>query len=175
MPSSSSKLPPGPPGRFLFGNVLELSGNSIDFLVDCARKYGDAVFFKFFNVPICLLVHPDYIEHALVTNQSNFVKSRDYRVLSHVMGEGLLTAEGKTWQQQRKLVQPAFHHENLVKDGKVMLDCATRMLDSWEDGAVRDIHKDMMHLTLEIVTRTLFGTTVLDRAGDVATGLQSMM
>ncbi|HKT10529.1 MAG TPA: cytochrome P450 [Terriglobia bacterium] len=175
MPSSSSKLPPGPPGRFLFGNALELSRNWMDFLVDCARKYGDAFFSNFFNAPICLLAHPDYIEHVLVTNQSNFVKSRDYRVLSHVMGEGLLTAEGETWRRQRKLVQPVFHHENLVKYGKVMLDCATRMLDSWEDGAVRDIHKDMVHLTLEIVTRALFGTTVLDRAGDVVPGLQSMM
>lgn len=175
MPSSSSKLPPGPPGRFLVGNALELSRNWMDYLVTCARKYGDAVFFKFFNVPICLLVHPDYIEHVLVTNQSNFVKSRDYRVLSHVIGEGLLTAEGEAWRRQRKLVQPAFHHENLVEYGKVMLDCATRMMDSWEDGAVRDMHKDMTHLTLEIVTRALFGATVLDRADDVATGLRFMM
>lgn len=145
------------------------------YLTDCVRKYGDAVSFRFFNVPICLLVHPDYIEYVLVTNQSNFVKSRDYRVLSLVMGEGLLTAEGEAWRRQRRLVQPAFHHENIVEYGKVMVDCAGRILDTWEDGVVRDIHKDMTHLTLEVVTRSLFGTTVLDRADDVATGLHCMM
>ncbi len=84
---------------------------------DCAQKYGDAVFFKFFNVAICLLVHPDYIEQVLVMPQSNFVKSRDYRVLSRVMGEGLLTATGEAWWRQRKLVQPAFHHENIASYG----------------------------------------------------------
>jgi cytochrome P450 len=144
-------------------------------LTDCAKKYGDAVFFRFFNVPICLLVHPDYIEQVLVTQQTNFAKSRDYRVLSHVMGEGLLTAEGEAWRRQRRLVQPAFHHENITGYGKVMVDCATRMLDTWEDGVARDIHRDMTSLTLEIVTRALFGTSNLARADDVATGLQSMM
>jgi cytochrome P450 len=172
---SSSNLPPGPKGRFLAGNALELSRDWMGYLVECAREYGDAVFFRFFKVPICLLVHPDYIEHVLVTNQLNFVKSRDYRVLVHVMGEGLLTAEGETWRRQRKLVQPAFHHENIIEYGKVMVDCAARMIDAWEDGVVRDIHQDMTHLTLEIVTQALFGTTVLDRAADVATGLRYMM
>lgn len=145
------------------------------YLVKCAREYGDAVFFRFFGVPICLLVHPDYIEYVLVTNQTNFVKSRDYRVLVYVMGEGLLTAEGETWRRQRKLVQPAFHHENIVEYGQVMVDCAVRMLDTWENGIVHDIHQDMTHLTLDIVTRALFGTSIMDKASDVARGLQSMM
>lgn len=173
--SSSAELPPGPPGRFLAGSAFDLARDWMGYLVSCAREYGDVVFFRFFGAPICLLVHPDYIEHVLVTDQSNFEKSRDYRVLVYVMGEGLLTAKGEAWRRQRKLVQPAFHHENIVEYGKVMVDCAARMLDAWEDNTVRDIHQDMTHLTLEIVTRALFGATILARANDVATGLQSMM
>lgn len=173
--SSSPSLPPGPSGRFLAGNALELSRDWMGYLVKCAREYGDIVFFRFFGVSICLLVHPDFIEYVLATNPSNFEKSRDYRVLVYVMGEGLLTAEGEAWRRQRKLVQPAFHHGNIEEYGKVMVDCAVRMLDGWEDNALRDVHQDMTHLTLEIVTRALFGATILERAGDVARGLQSMM
>lgn len=172
---SPLKLPPGPSGRFLLGNALELSRDWMGFLVQSAREYGDAVFFNFLNVPICLLVHPDYIEHVLVTNQANFVKSRDYRVLVHVMGEGLLTAEGETWRRQRKLVQPAFHFESIVKYGKIMVESVAQILDEWEDGGVRDVHADMTRITLEIVTRALFGTTMADRASDVATGLKTLM
>jgi cytochrome P450 len=40
------------------------------------------------------------------------------------MGEGLLTAEGEVCRQQRKLVQPAFYHENIAEYGTVMVDCA---------------------------------------------------
>lgn len=172
---SPLKLPPGPPQRFLLGNALELSKNWMGCLTECAKKYGDAVFFRFFKVPICLLVHPDYIEQVLATQQTNFTKSRDYRVLSYVMGEGLLTSEGEGWRRQRRLVQPAFHHENITGYGSVMVDSATRMLDTWEDGDVRDMHKEMTRLTLEIVTRSLFGTNDLARADEVAVGLQSMM
>jgi cytochrome P450 len=173
--SSHSGLPPGPSGKLLVGNALELSRDWMGFLTKCEREYGDAVFFKFFNVPICLLVHPDFIEQVLVTNQTNFVKSRDYRVLAYVMGEGLLTAEGDKWRRQRKLVQTAFNHENIVKYGKIMVETASRMVDVWEEGAVRDLHADMTHPTLEVVTRALFGATGADRAVDVSTGLKAMM
>ncbi len=145
------------------------------FLGHCAREYGDAVFLRFFGSPICLLTHPDYIEYVLVTNQSNFVKSRDYRVLVRVMGEGLLTAEGEVWRQQRRLVQPAFNHENISEYGKVMAECAAHTADQWKDGETRDIHAEMTHLTLEIVTRALFGASVMGLASDVARGLQWMM
>jgi cytochrome P450 len=173
--SSDSGLPPGPAGRLLVRNALELSRDWMGFLVKCAREYGDAVFFRFFNVPICLLAHPAFIEQVLVTNQTNFVKSRDYRVLSYVMGEGLLTLEGDKWRRQRKLVQPAFNHENIVRYGKIMVETASRMADVWEEGAVRDLHTDMTQLTLEVVTRALFGATVADRAVDVSTGLNAMI
>ena len=166
---------PGPEGRFLVGNARELARDWMGFLTSCSRKDGDAVFFRFFNVPGCLLSHPDYIEQVLVTNQSNFAKSRDYRVLARVMGEGLLTAEGKAWRGQRRLVQPAFNHEKIVKYRKVMVECATRMLDGWKDEASQDIHSDMTHLTLEIVTQSLFGTSILDKEANVAKRLQFMM
>jgi cytochrome P450 len=154
---------------------VELGRDWIGFLSDCARKYGDAVFFRFFGTPICLLTHPEYIEQVLVTNQSNFVKSRDYRVLVRVMGEGLLTAEDEVWRRQRKLVQSAFHHKNIAEYGKVIAEYAVHAMSGWKDGEPRDIHAEMTRLTLDVVTRALFGASILDRAADVAKGLQSMM
>src|SRR5579863_5562749 len=56
-----------------------------------------------------------------------------------------------------------------------MVECAGRLRGIWENSVARDIHKDMTRLTLEIVTRALFGATNLARADDVSAGLQSMM
>src|SRR5262249_24755243 len=39
----------------------------------------------------------------------------------------------------------------------VMADESARAVASWRNGERRDIHSDMMRLTLHIVTRTLFG------------------
>ena len=169
------KLPPGPKSRFLIGNMLELARDWMGFLTRCARDYGDVVFFRFLNVPICLLIHPDDIESVLVTNQSNFVKSRDYRVLARVLGNGLLTAEGDEWRERRKLVQPAFHPEKIAAYGGVMLECARKMMEGWRAGETRDIHADMMALTVEIVAKVLFGAGISGQAPLIAQALQGMM
>src|SRR5262249_49167509 len=44
---------------------------------------------------------------------------------------------------------------------------AQKMLSEWRDGETRDIHAEMMRLTLDIVVKTLFGGAVEEKAGDV--------
>src|SRR5262249_24348335 len=102
------KPPPGPKGHFLLGNLAAVSRDWLGFYVQCARDYGDVVQLRYVHVPICLLMHPRDIEYVLVTNPGNFTKSADYRALARVLGNGLLTNEGKPWQRQRSLIQPAF-------------------------------------------------------------------
>jgi cytochrome P450 len=145
------------------------------FLTQCAREYGDIVYLRFFGTPLCLLTHPNDIEYVLVKNPSNFVKSRDYRALKSVLGNGLLTNEGAPWQKQRKLVQPTFRHENTDRYADVMVLATTRMLDTWRDGETRDIHQQMMALTLGIVAEALFGSDVSGHAGGVEQALAVMM
>jgi cytochrome P450 len=45
-----------------------------------------------------------------------------------------------------------------------MVDHTTRALDGWQDGATFDIHQSLMHVTADIVSACLFGTS----AGDVS-------
>lgn len=162
------RRPPGPKGNFLLGNVLAVSRDWLGFYAQCAREYGDVVRLRYFHVPICLLMHPRDIESVLVTNAGNFTKSADYRALARVLGNGLLTNEGKPWQRQRGLIQPAFRRENILSYAPVMIRAADRMLDSWRDGEQRNVHADMMAATLEIVAQCLFGADVAgvtDRVG----------
>jgi len=152
--------PPGPKGHFLLGNLAAVSRDWLGFYSQCARDYGDIVALRYVHVPIVLLMHPREIEYVLVTNPGNFTKSADYRALARVLGNGLLTNEGKPWQRQRGLIQPAFHRESIASYATVMTRATTRMLDAWRDGDSRNVHDDMMALTLEIVAQCLFGTEV---------------
>jgi cytochrome P450 len=172
---AKGNLPPGPRGNALFGSAVDLGRNSMKFLTRCAREYGDIVYLRFFGTPLCLLTHPNDIEYVLVKNPSNFVKSRDYRALKSVLGNGLLTNEGAPWQKQRKLVQPTFRHENTERYADVMVLTTTRMLDTWRDGETRDIHLQMMALTLDIVAQSLFGSDVSGHAGGVEQALAVLM
>lgn len=148
--------------------MAAVSRDWLGFYAQCARDYGDVVQLRYLHVPICLLIHPRDIEYVLVTNPGNFTKSADYRALARVLGNGLLTNEGKPWRRQRALIQPAFRRENILSYAPVMTRAASRMLDSWTGGESRNVHQDMMAVTLEIVAQCLCGAEVAcvaDRVG----------
>jgi len=169
------KLPPGPKGLPIVGNMFEPRGDAIRYFTKCIREYGDIVFLRFLGVPMCLVNRPDCIESVLVTQHNNFEKSKDYRALRRVLGNGLLTSEGVFWRRQRKLVQPAFHQGRIAAYAEVMVAYTERMVASWKHGEGLDVHEAMMRLTLDIVAKTLFDTDVSREAEDVGAALQVLM
>lgn len=167
-------LPPGPRGLFAKSNPL-LSADWLASFSACGRDYGDVVFFCLLHVPVCLLFHPDHVEQVLVTEAANFTKSQDYRALARVLGDGLLTSEGDKWLAHRKLIQPAFHHEKILRYARLMSDLAAIEMNSWRDGEVRDLHRDMMRLTLRIVASALFGADVTGKENLIGSALGELM
>jgi cytochrome P450 len=168
------QLPPGPRGLFASSNPF-LSKSWLPAFERSAQLYGDVVFVRFFHLPMCLLFSPRAIEQVLVANSANFTKSRDYRAIAAIFGKGLLTNEGDAWLRQRKLIQPSFHHSAILQYAKVMSEFAERTVSGWRDGETRDIHRDMMRLTLEIVAATLFGSDVSGSAAAVGETLHEVM
>ena len=120
---------------------------------------------------VLLLHHPDLIEEVLVTRQRDFAKGRFYRILGPLLGEGLLTSEGDAWRRNRRLAQPAFHRARVAAYGQTMVDATERLLEGWRPGAVRDVHADMMRLTLNIVVKTLLDADVEGEAAAVGEAL----
>jgi cytochrome P450 len=166
--------PPGPPGTWLQGNLAEFRRDRLQFLTDCARRYGDVVYVRFGSRRVFLLNHPDLIEQVLVGHGRDFIKHFALRLNPLVFGRGLLTSEGDFWLRQRRLIQPAFTRQRIVAYAPAMLAAARRMMDSWKSGEIRDISADMMHLTLAIAARTLFGADVEDDTADVGHALEML-
>ena len=168
-------LPPGPRGRYLVGNLLDYSRNPLGFLEGSARRYGDVVRLQFPGPPAYLISHPEYIHRVLLAENRNFVKDRETRRSVGFLGKGLLVNEGSFWRRQRRLAQPAFHRERIAGYGEVMVSYTERMLDGWRSGEDRDIHRDMMSLTLEIVAKTLVDADISDEAEKVGEALGAVM
>lgn len=169
-------LPPGPRGHPILGVMPQFNRDTLGFIKGC-RDYGDVVRARFFYVTAYFLYHPDDIEYVVSTNAKNFVKSMSLRsnFFHRLVGNGLLTSEGEVWKRQRRLAQPAFHRQRINAYGDVMVDYAQRMTASWRAGEVRDIHRDMMRLTLEIVVRTLFNADVSQDADTVGRALSKIV
>jgi cytochrome P450 len=140
-----------------------------------AAKLGPIVTIRLGTLTTRLLSDPVDIERVMVSSNRSFVKDAFARDLNVIIGDGLLISDGDFWRRQRRLVQPAFHRERLAGYAAEMSSCTERMVARLRDGEVRDVHADMMRLTLDIVARTLFGAEIGDRAGDVAGALEIIM
>lgn len=167
--------PPGPRGRFPVGNTLQYMADPLNFLVETAGEFGDVSRLRLGNTTAYLLANPAHIEHVLRTRPEDFIKDKLTRFLSPIVGNGLLTNEGASWRRQRKLAQPGFLTQQVQSYGQVMVDHAGAMLEDWRDGQRRDIHEDMMRLTLGIVAKTLFGADVEQESCVVGASIDVMM
>ncbi len=153
-------LVPGPRGLPFLGHLPALGRNPLHFFRDCAQRYDGIVRFKVLRHDVYLLTEPSLIQEVLQTKAASFIKSADYRNLQAVFGSGLLTSDGSAWREQRRLLQPAFHHAQLHRYAEIMFNCAQSAVQSWKIGEVRDVHQDMMRITMQIVAQTLFETEI---------------
>jgi cytochrome P450 len=103
------------------------------------------------------------------------VKGRALQRAKSLLGEGLLTSEGAAHLRQRRMIQPAFHRARTAEYARLMVEYGDKMADSWQDGEIRDIDKEMMHLTLQIVAKTLFNANVEDDADEIGAAMTSIV
>jgi cytochrome P450 len=168
--------PPGPRPHPLLGNLPAFARDVLGFFTECARDYGDVVSMRVAGRTALLLSHPEHIEQVLVGQQRNFVKhSWFWRHVGAVFGEGLLTAEGDHWLRQRRAIQPAFHKDRIAGYARVMVDYTERALDGWRPGETRELHRDMMALTLDIVAKVLFDADVTEDRAEVERALDNAL
>ena len=173
--ATRKKFPPGPNEGFKRWSLGPLNNNPLQYFTKLAGDYGDVAGIRVLNFGTIFINHPDLIEEVLVTNARKYSKGRVLRANRHVFGEGLLTSEGEFWLRQRRLAQPAFHRERIASYAATMVEYTQGMLEGWRGGEERDVHQEMMRLTLKIVGKTLFDADVEGDAKDVGKSLELLL
>lgn len=144
-------------------------------LLQLAREYGDVVYFRLGPQRAILFNRPTHVQDLLITNAHKFTKSRLLQRAKILLGEGLLTNEGKFHLRQRRLAQPAFHRDRLKAYSQVMAEYADRAASRWQEGETRDMAQEMMRLTLAVVAKTLFSADVESEASEVGQALTDVL
>jgi cytochrome P450 len=139
------------------------------------RTYGDASHYKIGRNHILFLNDPALMREVLVVQNDNFVKERTVRRTKMLLGEGMITAEGARHRSQRQVAQPAFHRQRIADYAGVIVEETLRTADSWHDQETPDIAQEMMHLTLRIVARTVFGTELGSEVKTLANAINQIM
>jgi cytochrome P450 len=169
-------IPPGPRGHFLAGSLPEFGSDRLGFLTACAREHGDLTSFRLGPRRLYLASHPDLIEQLLVTGEKAFQRRPHLLTMNRVLfGESLTVSHGEFWSRQRRLCQPAFRKSRVDAAGSLMASCAERLVAGWADGAVLDMHQEVMNLTMHIAAKTVFDIDVTDEGQIIIPSLNSIM
>jgi cytochrome P450 len=170
-PTQPRKLPPGPRGYPLLGVLPKFARNPLQFLNSLVRDYGEIAFLAWGSRPTYFIHHPDFFKHVLQENNRNY--RRDARVAQFkiLIGEGLVTSTGDLWLRQRRLMQPAFHRQQLASLATYMTEITDGYVTHWQAAARRgtplDMAEEMTRLTRDIVVKTLFGTVVREKQDEI--------
>ena len=113
-------------------------------------------------------------EHVLIGEHAAFSKDAFVRDLEAILGKGLLNSDGEQWRRQRKLAAPSLRRSEIAAYADQMVVCTERFLSALEPGKSVDVHAAFMHLTLDILVRTLFGTAI-SRFSEVEAALDGVM
>ena len=173
------KRVPGPSGHFLLGSTRDIRHDPLRFGLEMARHYGDIVRIRLLFWPAYLVNHPDGVKHVLQENQRNYHKDLyPYRTLKPLLGQGLVTNDGESWLQQRRLMQPAFHRKRLAAFGRLMTGTTVSMLDQWqrfaESDQPLDVAAEMVRLTLRITGQALFNIDLSDETHTVGQAVSTV-
>ena len=172
-------VPPGPRGNRVLGSIGDIYRDRLRFVLDTARIYGDVAQYRVAHMRIYQVNHPEGVGRLLHDNHRNYSKDvPTFGTLKLFLGNGLFTSDGDFWRRQRRLAQPAFHRRRVAAFGELMTEATEQLLERWQVRVGReqplDVGTEFMRLTMEVVTRALFSTSVehdIDTIGNAITTL----
>jgi cytochrome P450 len=107
---------------------------------------------------------PEGVKRVLLDNAGNYIKADQVqRQLRPALGNGLVTAEGGDWKSQRRAIAPVFQMRHISSFAPAMAQATEDMLVRWRSrtgGEPVDIADEMMRLTYDIISRTVFSSDV---------------
>ncbi|MEL6543135.1 MAG: cytochrome P450, partial [Myxococcota bacterium] len=157
---SHGVLPPGPTRWNPLRTVPKLFRDPIGFLDHVQSTYGDVSYLRLFSQGAFYVHDPELVENVLLKNANAYVKDMLLREVKLVLGDGLLTSDGSFWKRQRKLAAPFLTRRQIERYAEVMRGLALDAVRALPDGEERDVHHEVMSLTLDVVNQTLFGSNL---------------
>ncbi|PSR21136.1 MAG: hypothetical protein C7B45_11960 [Sulfobacillus acidophilus] len=127
------------------------------FFQSLVGTHGHRVRFRMGLWTFYLLNDPVSVHFVLSHHTRHFRKGPGLEDSNPLTGQGLLTQEGEGWVQQRRRLAPAFRRENV----DAMIPWLDQVFDEFQStlvpGQLIDLESTMLHLSLLMALRTVFG------------------
>jgi cytochrome P450 len=131
---------------------------SVKMFSGVAARHPDIAELRLAGHRIWLVSNPRWAREVMVDNGRSVGKGEGIRVLTLVLGNGILTnTDPVSHKRNRRLINPAFSASRLRRYSEVMVAAASRADERWQAGSVVEITDEMARITLDVVGRTLLG------------------
>ena len=125
-------------------------------VVPQAAYEGDLVAMVRGKTPILWITAPALIRQVLLDEREKFQKLAQIRLLSPLLGKGILTSEGADWKWQRQAAAPMFRPQELAGFVPSFVRAAEGVLARWRARpGVQAVDRDMTEATFEVIAATL--------------------
>ncbi len=134
--------------------------NPLGFLIGQQRRYGDifAVSFPYFGRAV-YVASPELVKAVFTGSPAQYhAGEANATVLEPALGpNSVLTLDEAPHMQQRKLLLPPFHGEQIHRYGELMREITMQEMESWPVGEPFALRPHTQRITLAVIMRAVFG------------------
>ncbi|MGZ3586918.1 MAG: cytochrome P450 [Candidatus Limnocylindrales bacterium] len=136
--------------------TLGLLRNAYRGLPRLAEARGDVATARLGPHRLVLVSHPTAVREVLVSGHETFTKGDAMQGLRVLLGDGLITSDGPWHAHRRRAIQGLFGQAHDAAWAPAIVEAALSREATWRDGEVREMQAEMLTLSLDATTRTLF-------------------
>jgi cytochrome P450 len=152
------RAPGGVPG---IGHVIPLLRDPLGF-IESLSGVGGVVELQLGLRKVYVVTAPALVHELLVSFAHDAPRGAVQQTLKDAFGDGLLMSEGQAHRDRRRSMTAAFTKARVADYMPVIQQIVRERSSRWGDGRTVDVAKEMNHLALDVVTRTLFGARLED-------------
>jgi cytochrome P450 len=110
------------------------------------------------RAPVVWVTEPGMVKAVLLDQKDAFNKELQIKLLSPLLGSGILTSEGADWKWQRQASAPMFRQSELLSLVPAIVKASEDGVARWRkagSGALHAIDREMTQVTFDVISATL--------------------
>lgn len=159
------KFPDGPKTPALLQSI-NLIVNPLNYLDNCAERYGDIFTIRFLNYPPTVVVsNPQGMKKIFTASSQTFNTGEAMKELPTAFtGENALPLlDGDIHKHRKQMLMPAFHGERLRAYSQLIYDITKQEMTQWTKGEPFHVQASIQDISLQFIIRAIFGVNDEDR------------
>src|SRR5271165_6241858 len=105
-------------------------------MMDQFERVGNVYKANLYGVDVYFVNDVNYVQNILRDKWRNYSKNTiAMKRIRTLTGNGIITSDGLLWKRQRRLMQPAFHHDVISGLTDTIVNANSCLLNKWENAA----------------------------------------